>query len=46
MKMYVRVDNFECDYDDDITDFFNDFCYDIAEDTDVLIVEFSFFYVV
>lgn len=42
MKMYVRVDNFECD----ITDFFNDFCYDIADDTDVLIVELSFFYVV
>jgi len=46
MKIYVRVDNFEWDYDDDMTDFFNDFCYDIADDTDDLIVELSFFYVI
>lgn len=48
MKIYVRVDNFEWDYDDDdMTDFFNDFCcYDIADDTDDLIVELSFFYIV
>ena len=35
--MYVRVVSFDW-VSDDVIDFFNDFCYDKGDDTDVLIV--------